>query len=162
MPVILPRATFTLLDSHALKVLRKYGLEFSDVLEGPQALRSKMERDLLPRALARRFENSEKRLRKMLADLRQPVANLDPTLAGSLDTAEGKMIYQFTNLRGKVGHALSFRSSVLDAHQKELAGRLYPNGGLQERSLCFLPMLASQGLGLLDSLLERIKPGGTC
>ncbi len=62
------------------------------------------------------------------------------------------MIYQFTNLQGKVAHALSFRSSVLDAHLKELTGRLYPHGNLQERTLCFLPMLAAQGMGLLDEL----------
>jgi uncharacterized protein YllA (UPF0747 family) len=161
MPVILPRASFTLVDSHAVRLLRKYGLEFSDLLKGSQALRSKMERDLLPRALARRFETGEKKLRKMLEDVREPVAKLDPTLNGSLDTAAGKMLYQFTNLRGKVGHALSFRSSVLDAHQKELEGRLYPNGALQERSLCLLPMLASYGSSLLDALAGRITPGGT-
>ncbi len=161
MPVILPRASFTLVDAHAVRLLRKYGLEFSTLLQGPQTLRLKMERDLLPRALTRQFETSEKKLRKILADLRAPVAKLDPTLSGSLDTAEGKMIYQFTNLQGKVAHALSFRSSVLDAHLKELAGRLYPHGNLQERTLCFLPMVASQGLGLLDKLAERITPGAT-
>jgi bacillithiol synthase len=161
MPVILPRASFTLVDAHAVRLLRKYGLEFSDLLKGSQALRSTMERDLLPRALARRFETGEKKLRKMLEDMRDPVAKLDPTLNGSLDTASGKMLYQFTNLRGKVAHALSFRASMLDARQKELEGRLYPNGALQERSLCLLPMLASYGAGLLDELTARITPGGT-
>ena len=161
MPVILPRASFTLVDAHAVRLLRKYGLEFSTLLQGPQTLRLKMERDLLPRALTRQFETSEKKLRKILADLRAPVAKLDPTLSGSLDTAEGKMIYQFTNLQGKVAHALSFRSSVLDAHLKELTGRLYPHGNLQERTLCFLPMLAAQGMDLLDELTERITPGAT-
>ena len=29
MPVIIPRASFTLLDAHAVRLLRKYGLEFS-------------------------------------------------------------------------------------------------------------------------------------
>ncbi len=75
------------------------------------------------------------------------MAKLDPTLAARSTRPKGKMIYQFTNLQGKVAHALSFRSSVLDAHLKELAGRLYPHGNLQERTLCFLPMLASQGPG---------------
>jgi hypothetical protein len=60
-----------------------------------------------------------------------------------------------------VAHALSFRSSVLDGHLKELTGRLYPHGNLQERTLCFLPILAAQGMGLLDELGERITPGAT-
>ncbi len=161
MPVVMPRASFTLLDAHAVRLLRKYGLEFSDLLKGAQWLRCKMEQDLLPRALARQFAAGEKKLRKLLEDLREPVARLDPTLRGSLDTAEAKMLYQFTNLRGKAGHALSFRSSVLDAHQKELMSQLYPNGGLQERSLCLLPILAAYGYQLLDELTSRITPGGT-
>jgi bacillithiol biosynthesis cysteine-adding enzyme BshC len=159
MPVIIPRASFTLVDSHALRLLRKYNLNFSDLLQGRQFLRTKLERDLMPRALTRRFEAGERALRKMLEDLREPVAKLDPTLNGSLTTAQEKMIYQFTNLRGKVGHAVAFRSSVLDGHEKELVARLYPGGGLQERSVCFLPMLASYGAGLLDELLDRIVPG---
>lgn len=60
MPVIVPRASFTLVDAHAVRLLRKYGIEFSTLLQGPQALRLKLERDLLPRALTRQFDTSEK------------------------------------------------------------------------------------------------------
>jgi hypothetical protein len=55
---------------------------------------------------------------------------------------------------------VAFRSGVLDAHERELTGLLYPNGALQERSLCFLPILAQQGFGLLDELARRIDDGG--
>ncbi len=40
-------------------------------------------------------------------------------------------------------------------------GHLFPADGLQERSLCFLPLLAAQGTGLLDDITRRIAPGGT-
>lgn len=161
MPVIIPRMGITLVDSHAARLLRKYGLEFTDLLRGPQHLRSKMERDLLPRQLTRRFQTGEKALRKLLGELREPIAKMDPTLTGSLENAEAKMLYQLNNLQGKVSHAVSFRSSVLEAHQRELTDLLYPNGGLQERSLCFLPTLALYGSGVLDELSRRISPGGT-
>jgi hypothetical protein len=71
------------------------------------------------------------------------------------------MLYQFAHLQEKVGRALSFRSEVIDRHERELSGLLYPNGGLQERSLCLLPALAAHGLGLLGELERRITPGGT-
>ena len=63
-------------------------------------------------------------------------------------------------MQEKVGRALSFRSGVLDGHERELIGLLYPHGELQERSLCFLPALAAHGFDLLDELARRITPGG--
>jgi hypothetical protein len=62
-------------------------------------------------------------------------------------------------LQEKAGHALAFRSGLLDKHERELIGLLYPHGELQERSLCFLPTLAAHGFELLDELARRITPG---
>jgi bacillithiol synthase len=160
MPVILPRASFTLIDAHSVRLLRKYELEFPDVFQGSAKLRAKMEGKLLPKTLTRRFERGDKSLRKMLSEVREQVTKLDPTLGGAMDTAESKMLFQFSKLQEKAGRALSLRSSILDAHEKELLTQLYPNGGLQERSHCLLPMLAMQGMGLLDELGRRIKLGG--
>jgi bacillithiol biosynthesis cysteine-adding enzyme BshC len=161
MPVIMPRASITLVDARAARTLRKYGLEFTDILRGRRFVRSRMERAILPKALAARFDANEKLLRKMLASLRRPVIKLDKTLDGALGTAERKMLYQFAKLRGKAGRAMALRSSVLDSHERELMAHLLPEGDLQERSLCFLPALASQGVALLDELSQRITPGGT-
>jgi bacillithiol biosynthesis cysteine-adding enzyme BshC len=160
MPVILPRASFTLIDAHTVRLLHKYELEFSDVLRGRPKLRAKMEGRLLPKTLTRRFDTGEKSLRKMFAELREQVTRLDATLGGAMDTAESKMLFQFAKLKEKAGRALALRSSVLDAHERELLGRLYPNGGLQERSHCFLPTLAMHGMELLTELGHRIKLGG--
>ena len=159
-PVILPRASFTLIDPHSVRLLRKYELEFSDVLAGKARLRAKMEGKLLPKTLTRHFETGEKSLQEMLTELREQVTKLDPTLGGAMDTAESKMLFQFSKLKEKAGHAMAVRSSILDAHERELLARLYPDGELQERRHCFLPMLAAQGLELLDELKHRIKLGG--
>ena len=160
MPVILPRASFTLVDAHAVRLLRKYDLEFSDVLQGSAKLRARMEGTLLPKALTRRFDTGDKSLRKILGELREQVTRLDPTLGGAMDTAESKMLFQFSKIKEKAAHALAVRSSILDAHERELITRLYPDGELQERLHCFLPTLAAQGMDLLDELTQRIKLGG--
>ena len=160
MPAIIPRASFTLVDPHAGRILRKYGLELPDIFRGQGHLRPKMERVLLPPELAHRLGTSGEALRKLLADLREPMEKLDATLVGALETAEKKILYQFANLEGKAAHALAQRSASLDAHEHELMGVLYPRGELQERSLCFLPALAAQGFALRDELMRRLVPGG--
>lgn len=160
LPVVVPRASVTLVETRVARLLKKYKLEFGDVLRGRRYLRSRMESALLPRALSRRFDSGEQALRQLLKGLRLPVAKLDRTLSGALDTAERKMLYQISKLRGKAGRAVALRTAVLDAHEREIAGGLLPENGLQERSLCFLPMLAAQGPSLLDELARRVSVGG--
>ena len=152
MPAILPRASFTIVDQAAARVLAQYGLDFRDILAGPQHVRSKMEQKFLPGALAAQFDAGEQTLRRVLKDYEEPLGKLDSTLVDSLRAAEGKMLHQFSQLRAKAARAENFRSGVLDRHQQTLLDSLYPNGGLQERTLSLLPPFASHGPGLLDSL----------
>src|SRR5207237_3134116 len=69
MPVVLPRAGFTLIDAKANKLLRKYGLTVEDVWAGSQDLRHKMERQSVSSSLARNFDRSQKQIAKMLGQL---------------------------------------------------------------------------------------------
>ncbi|MGC1933815.1 MAG: bacillithiol biosynthesis cysteine-adding enzyme BshC [Candidatus Acidiferrales bacterium] len=159
MPAILPRASFTLIEPEVERTLRKYGLDFREILRGRQSLRQKMATQYIPRGLAARFARDEKLLRRVLEGYRKPLGKLDKTLAGALDTAERKMLYQFTKLRGKTGNAENLRTGVLDRHERQIMSALYPHRGLQERSLCLLPFIARQGTELLDHLsAEMEKP----
>jgi bacillithiol biosynthesis cysteine-adding enzyme BshC len=160
MPVLMPRASVTLVEPHVAGLLHKYDLELPDFFRGRRSVRAKMEAAIMPPGLARRFAEGEKVLQKTLKDLRTPVGKLDSTLLGALETSERKMLYQFSHLQEKVSRALAFRSSVLDGHESTLLGALYPSGELQERSLCFLPALALHGFELLDEIRGRINLSG--
>src|SRR6266571_1564301 len=61
MPVMLPRAGFTLVDAKADKLLRRYRLTVEDVWAGSQGLRHKMEGRSVPGSLAKNFERNEER-----------------------------------------------------------------------------------------------------
>jgi bacillithiol biosynthesis cysteine-adding enzyme BshC len=161
MPAVLPRASFTLVEPRVARLLKKYGLELRSLFGGRQALRGAMERRFLTRALAKRFDLGETSLRRTLAGMRKPLGKLDRTLVGSLATAERKMLYQLGRLRGKAARAENFRTGILDSHERLLTDALYPHRGLQERTLCLLPMLAKYGPELLDELSGRATIGNT-
>lgn len=152
MPAIIPRAGYTLVPGEAARLLGRYGLSLEDLFRGRQHLRARLEREFLSKALGKRFDTGEKQLRGLLGRLRGPLGKLDKTLVGALTTAESKMLYQFSKLRGKVARAENFRTGVLDRHERLLLEWLYPNKCLQERTLSLLPFLAHEGAELLNHL----------
>jgi bacillithiol biosynthesis cysteine-adding enzyme BshC len=152
MPAIVPRAGYTLVPREAARLLGRYRVTLEDLFRGRQRLRARLERQFLSKALGKSFDTGEKQLRALLGKLRRPLGKLDKTLVGALGTAESKMLYQFTKLRGKAARAENFRTGVLDRHERLLVEWLYPNKGLQERTLSLLPFLAREGTELLDHL----------
>ena len=166
MPAVLPREGFTLVEPHVARMLKKYKLDLPDVLRGSQHLRRRLERESVPRALARQMTLGDRNLRRYLERIRKPLRKLDPTLTGALDTAQRKMLYQLDKLRTRAGRAADHREELLDRHERILREALAPHHDLQERTLCALPLLARQGLELLDALEERshgfVGAGGAC
>src|ERR1700722_5800858 len=152
MPVILPRAAYTILDAKAEKLLRRYGLKVEDVWRGSQELRRKMETSSVPSALGKNFDKTLKESARMLSRLKKQIVRLDPTLAGAVETAQKKIAFQFEKLKRKTGKAQALRTGLIAAHQEFLESLLYPHKMLQSRELCFLPFLASWGMGGLKQL----------
>jgi hypothetical protein len=95
-------------------------------------------------------------LRRLLDKYRKPLMNLDSTLVGALDSAEGKILHQFLKLKEKGGRAENLRTGVLTHKQSLILAALYPHKDLQERVLCMLPWLAQYGPELLDNLARNI------
>jgi bacillithiol biosynthesis cysteine-adding enzyme BshC len=160
MPVVLPRASFTLVDARTARILRKYKLKLPMLFQGGQRVREKMEHESLPKGLTRRFRMGKKKLARLLKTLLPPLRQLDPTLLGALDTAQRKMLYQFGKLAAKTGRAEGFRTGVLERDARWLGDILYPKRGLQERTLSALPFLAAQMENLIDELLDIVRRKG--
>ncbi len=152
MPVILPRAAYTILDAKAEKLLRRYALKVEDVWRGSQELRRKMETSSVPSALGKNFDKTLEESDRMLSLLKKQIVRLDPTLGGAVETAQKKMAFQFEKLKRKTGKAQALKTGLIAAHQEFLESLLYPHKMLQSRELCFLPFLASWGLGGLKEL----------
>jgi len=152
MPVILPRAAYTILDAKAEKLLKRYGLTVEDVWRGSQELRRKMETASVPQALGKSFDRTLKENARALAKLQKQIVRLDPTLAGAVETARKKIAFQMEKLKRKAGKAEALKDGLMAGHQKYLESLLYPHKSLQSRELCFLPFLASWGPGGLKEL----------
>jgi bacillithiol biosynthesis cysteine-adding enzyme BshC len=158
MPVLLPRADFTLVDPKAERILKKYGLQVEDVWGGSQSLRNHMYNSAIPKRLAREFDASLKQLEKNIRSLHKAIAKVDPTIQGSIARAEKRIRYQLEKLRRKTGQAVDRHDKLVGQQQRFLENLLYPQKGLQSRDLCFLPFLARWGTGGLHELQKLASP----
>ena len=152
MPVVFPRASFTLVEPHAARMLGKYGLRAEDLFRGESWLRQTLERKSLPRGLDARFRKIEKDFARQLQALQKQLTRLDRTLGAASANSQEKILYQVAKLRDKAARAHAFRSGVVDRHVRVLIDGIFPHKQPAERTLSFLPFLARYGPGLLDML----------
>lgn len=162
MPVLLPRADYTLVDPKATRILEKYGLKVEDAWQGSQTLKKRMYASNVPKKLARSFDGSLRQIEKSVESLHQAIREVDPTIQGTIARAEKRIRYQVEKLRSKTGAALDRHDKVIEQHAEFLENLLYPHKGLQSRDLCFLPFLhrlGNEGLGELRKLACAKNPG---
>ncbi len=156
MPVIVPRASVTLVARKLQRLLAKYQLDLCAVFQAANDLFNRMAYQRLPRRLQSRLEQTEKRLEKMLAGSATALNALDPTLAGAVETSQRKMLYQFHKIRTKAARAYAQRSELLARHLAMLSDSLYPRRALQERTVNFFSFLVGYGVDLVSRLAEHI------
>jgi bacillithiol biosynthesis cysteine-adding enzyme BshC len=162
MPVLLPRADYTLVDAKATRILRKYKLKVEDAWQGSQALLKMMYAANVPNKLGKSFDKSLNQIEQSIGTLHESIRKVDPSIQGTITRAEKRIRYQVEKLRTKTGAALDRHDKVITQHAEFLENLLYPHKGLQSRDLSFLPFLlrlGTDGLGELQRLACAKKPG---
>jgi bacillithiol biosynthesis cysteine-adding enzyme BshC len=163
MPVMVPRADFTLVDTKAQRLLKQYGVEIEQVWEGPQELGKRMSTASIPDNLAALLQDNGAEIQKRLQQWSDAVKVLDSTLTAAVETAQKKIEYQSEKLQQMIGRALDRKSGVLSGHREFLSNLIYPRKALQSRELCFLPFLVRWGQAGLEEIERHsgVKSAGT-
>ncbi len=156
MPVVFPRAGFTLVDHRVERWLAKYSLVVEDIWQGEEHVGEKIAATALAKGWSERFDETERDLDKILEGLRKDIQLLDPTLMDTLKHSEEKIRYQVERLRGKMTRAALQRSEVLERQEHALLRAIVPEKELQERMVSGVYFLGRAGYGILDQLLEAI------
>jgi len=158
MPVVLPRAFFTLLDARAEKLLKKFGFGLADVMVRQDVLQERIARQLVPETLVAEFETAAAATAKDLDILASKLQAFDPTLAQAMAKSRAKVLYQLAKLQRKTERETLRRDARATSDAAYLRGLLYPEDHLQERLHAILPFLAKYGMDLVDRLYTEVKP----
>ena len=158
-PVVLPRATFTLIEKRHAKTMAKYGIEFSDLFDGQEAVLKKIVEQSLDNDTAHIFDETEHLFDEQLEKLRASLIKVEPTLSDALKGGREKILYQLNNLRTRFVHSRTKRDETTGQQIERLFAVLYPNKNLQERELNVAYFLARYGYDLIDRIYDEVEIG---
>jgi bacillithiol synthase len=154
---IVPRFSATLVEPKVQRALEKYGITVLDAFQGLEGLRHTLAARAMPADLQAAFERANKSVEESFSSLHEALAKLDPTLVEASQTAVSKARYQLDRLRERATAAELRRSEVVGRKAEVLNHALYPEDGLQERSIAGVYYLARHGTELLKSLYQAMR-----
>jgi bacillithiol biosynthesis cysteine-adding enzyme BshC len=162
MPLILPRAFFTLLEPRTLQLLEKFRLGLPDLTREPEQLASQVLRAQLPPDLEATLARARSGVDELFREVGEAVAAVDPTLRATVGQSAGHIKGHLDQLQKKAVQALKRREEETRSQVQRLRQALMPGGRPQERVFPALPYLARHGAGLLDAVHDAIDgPGWT-
>lgn len=156
MPVVFPRNSFTLLDTHAAKLLDRYQLNFSDLLDSRESVAARIAERLVPGNLRDEFQSARSSVNSVLANLESRLTAFDPTLAAAAKKSTAKMLYQMDKLSTKTARESMRRDERAKKDAEYLINLTYPHRYLQERFYSIIPFLAKHGLDLPQRLIADV------
>jgi len=131
MPLIWPRATVTVLEPPAARILDKFGVSAAAVQRDFGGVRDRALLELHGHKLA--FDNRLKALQNLSRSLKEHVSAIDPTLEQPVARAEADLREIFVRLEAKSAAALAARDDVYTRQFGRLQAHLLPEGTPQER-----------------------------
>lgn len=153
---ILPRFSATLIEPKMQRLLEKHGLKMSDLFEGPESVRKEIAARHLPQDLQAAFDKAKKSFEDNFSLVKEKLEKLDKTLVDAAETSRSKMQHQLEKLYAQAARAEAQKGEVVSRHAELLSESLYPDKGLQERSVGGVYFLARYGSDLLHQIYQTI------
>jgi bacillithiol biosynthesis cysteine-adding enzyme BshC len=157
MPVMLPRASFTLVDGRCQKVMERHRMTLPEVCTYEAEMKERFARRLVPAELSGRVRGTCEQIQRELGEMREDLARFDPTLGASLDKSAAKIRHQLKKIQDKAAREALRRDRAAAEDAGYLHRNLYPRGHLQERYLGMLPFYARYGAGLVETLESHVN-----
>lgn len=153
---IIPRFSATIVEPKIQRLLEKHGVSVTDAFAGEDILRRELASHSLPQDLQAAFETASQSFDTNLTTIKEKLEKFDRTLVDAAETSRSKMQHQLEKLRSQAARAEAQKGEVVGRHAENLSQALYPEKGLQERTIGGIYFLARYGPELLPQLYETI------
>lgn len=158
MPVVMPRAGFTLLDSRSQKLLNRYQLDIRACFAPKEELRQRIANLLTPPELQETFDEQGAVINAALERIHSSLVGYDPTLGDAFANSDRKIKFQLGKIQAKAARESLKRNERSVGDADRLSNLIHPEKTLQERLFCALPFLAQYGEHLIPAIYDAVDP----
>jgi bacillithiol synthase len=151
-----PRWSGVLVDARVDKLLTRYDLTLEDLQGRPGELEARLVRETLPPELDARFGELRGALEARYAGLADAVAQVDPTLARSVQSAKHGALAGAREIEKKLLASLKRENEALVRQVGRGRALVHPRGEPQERVLTLASFLIRYGADLVDALEQEV------
>lgn len=156
MPLIVPRFSGTLVESSIQRIMEKLPFDFSDYHERIEDLESRFVEQAEKVDIEAIFSEWKERAESISAEQAGMIGEVDPTLVKAAGKATSVYFNELDKLKGKVYRATKQQEQTQLNRIHKIKAQLFPDGGLQERSIALIYFMNKYGLDLWDRLLEAM------
>ena len=156
MPLMYQRATATIVDSSTLRFLSKHSLPLEALQRQDESALNQLLQNQLPPEVDDALNSVSSVVDERIAAVATAVAQIDPTLRGTVESTLSKMQHDLRTLRTKVIQAAKRRDDTLRRQFQRAQALTFPNGHPQEREIGCVWFANRYGPALVERLLEDL------
>jgi uncharacterized protein YllA (UPF0747 family) len=151
-----PRWSGLLIEARVARVSDKHHLDTRDFDGPPGALEARVVREQLPAEVNEALDALRRDVRTSYDRLAAGVAQLDPTLERTVESARNAALASSQDIEKKLVAALKRGNETLVGQLSRARASLYPGGVPQERALTYASMAIRYGPPLLAALHDEV------
>ena len=155
-PILVPRNSAMITDDNTVGKIYRLNLTFKSVFKSTVALQNEYVRRHTTHRLNLRDEWME--LNAIFGKIKLRTHKIDPSLGPSADAVKARLKKAITNLEKKLLKADKRNHEDALIHIERIKEKLFPGGGLQERSENFAILYVKYGDNLIEELIKHFNP----
>jgi len=155
-PILLLRNSALIITQNLTPKLSRLDLSIEDIFQDTEELRKKWVKKHSEHVL--NLDGEKQELNAIFDRIKIKAFKIDPTLAPSSEAVKARLNKAMKNLEGKLMKAEKRTFSDALAQIDAIKGKLFPRGGLQERTDNFGLFYVKYGKQFIKELVENFKP----
>ncbi len=156
-PIIFPRSSGTIIESHLYSILEKYNLSLTDFYSDENILIEKVVKIVSEFNFDELFNKSETEIKSTLNKLKENLLTVDNSLEQPIEKSILRMEQTLNTLKDKSKSAEERKHKTLIQQLQKVRDAVYPNGNLQEREISFFYFANKYGLDIIKWIMSELN-----
>ena len=154
MPLVMPRATATVVDANAFRFLTRYDVPLESLSAQDEATLNALLASQLPPSVESSIEEARRAIDATMTTVAGELPRVDPTLEGAARSTMSRMQDDLTRLQAKVIQAAKRKNETLRRQFTHAQALTFPGGEPQERALGLVYFLNKYGPSFVERMVE--------